>query len=402
MKKEYDKAIAYYTKCIDHFPNHVRALYNRSLSYHDKGDITSSIADIDKVLSINSSLKEVYSCKGWWYFELDMIEEAIESYKQSLPKTYDEIHIILCFLFLLMSNGSIDQIFESLDYIIKRNKNDIIRYYKYLKRKRKNKKIDYFEYDDDPKDLNDMIDDYPMDEKLISEITSTFLRAVCIRGEMKYICGYSREAYKDYKYLLKKTSLDKNNFLFIMMNSKAAARISMVGNKCIEELNQFSTLSQPSYGAYHRSLRNPSNYFNNIEESVYFVSSFIYKYQMLFIHRDDSLSIETILTEIRNEHERPSKFMLYPYVLIGLIRIYTKSDGLNTPKRVMDSFYDSDQKHNLMNLFNFIDETINSLIDDNIDNDSFNESDSDEDEEDDEDDSENEEEENLDEEDDFD
>src|SRR5690606_19462478 len=89
MQKDYDKAIEYYTKCIDHFPNHVRALYNRSLSYHDKGDLAASIADIDTVLSINPSLKDVYSCKGWWYFEMDMIDEAIESYKQSLSKIYD-------------------------------------------------------------------------------------------------------------------------------------------------------------------------------------------------------------------------------------------------------------------------------------------------------------------------
>lgn len=310
---------------------------------------------------------------------MDMIDEAIESYKQSLSKIYDDIHNILCFLFLLICNGSIDEVFVSLDYIIKRNKNEIVRYYKYLKRKKKNGKTVHFDYNEEPNDFNDLIDDYPMDEKLITEITSTLLRVLCIRGEMSYICGDCYQARKDYRYLKKKNyEFDSNNFLYTMMNSTSAANMKMVSDECLEEVNMFVTMKQPTYGTYHRSLRSPDYWFNNIEESIFFISSFIYKYQMLFIQRDENFSLELILSDIRTEYKRSLNFMLYPYVLIGLVRIYIKSDSINTPISVMDSFYESDQKHNLMNLFNFIDERIESLIGDNIDNDSFNESDSDE------------------------
>ncbi len=63
-KKEYDKAIADYTKAIESNPRSDEAYYNRGNAWYDKGDYTKAIADYTKVIEINPKDALAYHCRG--------------------------------------------------------------------------------------------------------------------------------------------------------------------------------------------------------------------------------------------------------------------------------------------------------------------------------------------------
>jgi tetratricopeptide (TPR) repeat protein len=64
QKKDYDKAIADYSKAIEINPKSDEAYYNRGNAWYDKGDYTKAIADYTKVIEINPKDAQAYHCRG--------------------------------------------------------------------------------------------------------------------------------------------------------------------------------------------------------------------------------------------------------------------------------------------------------------------------------------------------
>jgi tetratricopeptide (TPR) repeat protein len=64
QKKDYDKAIADYTKAIEINPQSAEAYYNRGIAWYDKGNNEKAIADYTKVIAINPKDAEAYDSRG--------------------------------------------------------------------------------------------------------------------------------------------------------------------------------------------------------------------------------------------------------------------------------------------------------------------------------------------------
>jgi tetratricopeptide (TPR) repeat protein len=78
LKKEYDKAIADYTKAIEINPNDAEAYNNRGLAYGSKKEYDKAIADYTKAIEINPKYAEAYYNRGLAYFLKKEYDKAWE------------------------------------------------------------------------------------------------------------------------------------------------------------------------------------------------------------------------------------------------------------------------------------------------------------------------------------
>jgi len=84
MKGEYDKAIADYTKAME-LNSFIQYLYNnRGVAYLDKGDYDRALADFNQQIKIDPKLAEAYSNRGIVYWRKDDLDKAITDFNQAL------------------------------------------------------------------------------------------------------------------------------------------------------------------------------------------------------------------------------------------------------------------------------------------------------------------------------
>ena len=82
--KEYDQAIAEYSKAIEINPNYADAYYNRGLVYDDLKEYSQAIADYSKAIEINPNYADAYYNRGLIHYNLKEYDQAIADYSQAI------------------------------------------------------------------------------------------------------------------------------------------------------------------------------------------------------------------------------------------------------------------------------------------------------------------------------
>jgi len=93
-KKEFELAIADYTKLIQSSPADVLALLERASAYIGKGATDLAFADYARVIEINPKLASPYVQRGDLYVKLGDIDRAITDYKLALQINSRGVHVI--------------------------------------------------------------------------------------------------------------------------------------------------------------------------------------------------------------------------------------------------------------------------------------------------------------------
>jgi len=81
--KEYQKAIADYTKAIDINPRYAKAYYNRGNAYYDLKKYQRAIAYYTRAIDINPQYADAYVNRGIVYKGLKEYQKAKEDYKKA-------------------------------------------------------------------------------------------------------------------------------------------------------------------------------------------------------------------------------------------------------------------------------------------------------------------------------
>jgi tetratricopeptide (TPR) repeat protein len=121
-KDNHDEALENYDRSLSVCPYHVRAFYNRSLVRQEFGHFSKAISDIDRILSINPNLSEVYSLRGWSNVSRAKYVEAAVDYRNSLPRTSALDHVVSAYLDILVCIGHIDEAMEQSYLLYEQNK----------------------------------------------------------------------------------------------------------------------------------------------------------------------------------------------------------------------------------------------------------------------------------------
>ena len=94
-EKEYDKAIAEFTKAIGIRPTDPRGFLGRGLAHYNKKAYDEAIADYTQAIRVRSNLPLPYSLRGRAYYETDQFEQAMADFTESIrldPKVPDNYY----------------------------------------------------------------------------------------------------------------------------------------------------------------------------------------------------------------------------------------------------------------------------------------------------------------------
>lgn len=83
FKKDFDKAIADFTKAIEIDPKDADAYYARGLVRHIKGDYDKAIADYTKVIEINPKRAKAYKARGFCWEAKGQYDKAKADYAKA-------------------------------------------------------------------------------------------------------------------------------------------------------------------------------------------------------------------------------------------------------------------------------------------------------------------------------
>ena len=81
---ESDRAIADYSVAIELNPNYDKAYLNRGNAYDDKKDYSKAIADYNRAVALNPELAEAYNNRGYVYVETGDYNRAISDYTKAI------------------------------------------------------------------------------------------------------------------------------------------------------------------------------------------------------------------------------------------------------------------------------------------------------------------------------
>jgi tetratricopeptide (TPR) repeat protein len=83
-KKEYDRAVADYSKAIDISPRNTDAYYNRGNAFAAKQQYDEAIGDYSKSIEIDSRHGDAYNGRGWAYYNKKEYDRAIADYNKQI------------------------------------------------------------------------------------------------------------------------------------------------------------------------------------------------------------------------------------------------------------------------------------------------------------------------------
>src|SRR4030066_195218 len=98
--KDYDGAIAEFTKAIESNPKSEGAYWGRGSAYHIKGDYDRAIQDYNKAIELNPKSALAYSNRGNAFYCQGKFREAIPDYLKAIannykPKDYPYLRLLL-------------------------------------------------------------------------------------------------------------------------------------------------------------------------------------------------------------------------------------------------------------------------------------------------------------------
>lgn len=372
LLKDYDTAMLYYSKCIKECPNHTLAYANRSIAHQDLGNLKESFQDNNMIIKLNPKLLEFHAYNGWVYARSGNIEKAIHYYSLSKHKVYYEEQIVVCYISLLLSSGDITKAFDELEFITKQTKIDIQKVKTHLKKIEDRDTMK----DTEPIDFDDMIYDDFYSEATFSETKEARKAAINLQTELLLIMGRIKEATKGYEYLCKRNyKFDKGSFLKEVMNPEIGPKFKNISKSCYRlSIDFISHKVNPVCGTFMRHLEKMGKPFKNIDESIFFVSAFAYRYLALFIPREEEVSLEKFLGLLREEFKRSKKYLLKPIILVYLLRIYARTEAHRDPVNIFTQLYSRKGGNLEDNLIQMVED----LIQEQDDGDSFAEEDQEE------------------------
>ena len=83
-RKEYDKAIADFTKAIELDPANLYFNCSRGVAYFEKGDYDRAIADFNQMLRIAPNFAEAYVNRGIAYYKKNELDKAMADHNQAI------------------------------------------------------------------------------------------------------------------------------------------------------------------------------------------------------------------------------------------------------------------------------------------------------------------------------
>jgi tetratricopeptide (TPR) repeat protein len=118
INKKYVQAAEQFTKVLNHEPDNLKALYNRSLSKAMLEDYQSAISDLNKCIRIDSTYANAYYSRAYWLETTENYEAAIHDYQKtiSLNKNYNEAYLALAYA--LQKKGDRKKACEALQQAI--------------------------------------------------------------------------------------------------------------------------------------------------------------------------------------------------------------------------------------------------------------------------------------------
>ena len=84
VNKDFDKAIADYSKAMELDPNDYVLYYDRGLAYQEKGSIDNAISDYSKSIELNPDYIYAYNNRANIYYDEKQYDKAIADYKKIL------------------------------------------------------------------------------------------------------------------------------------------------------------------------------------------------------------------------------------------------------------------------------------------------------------------------------
>jgi tetratricopeptide (TPR) repeat protein len=370
-RRNFDKALELYTKSLQLCPHHVRAFYNRCLVYQEMRMPEKAIADIDHILTINPSLYEVYSLRGWSNVSLGRYEDAAADYRKSLPRTAYMDHVVSAYIALLVCIGSMSEALTDVASIIADNERDVAEFTARQKTMSAEQQQEEGEFDAIDLSISDSdIPDYEVNERRVKDLTSTLNLAHRVVGELSYIEGQwvaARTALdalvareKVQRELLEKDPTnplapseavlsnlaDGIPFLRTLLTATWAPKWEKISPGALEFVKQGSRVCRsPNFSIYFEKLRVETMRFANMDEAAFFAASFGYKYLALYLPTSGPVtsSRDSLCEFLETLHKLPETSVAYytctfPYLLLLLFKYHRQSMGNQGPATLDNQF----------------------------------------------------------------
>lgn len=90
LKGKHAMAAEQFTKVLNHYPDHIKALYNRALSKAMLEDFRGAIEDLDHCITLDVNYSNAYYSRAYWYEVLREYDKAASDYEKTL--TLDKNH----------------------------------------------------------------------------------------------------------------------------------------------------------------------------------------------------------------------------------------------------------------------------------------------------------------------
>lgn len=157
-RKDYVKAIHFYTKCIDENNSDINTLIGRGYCYLNSENINAAKNDFERAQQINSNITETHNALGDYYYNIDEFEKselefrkslivdpnnsyaiyrrgdvylklqsytiAIREYNRAIELSPDNLYIMTQRSIAYFLNGDITNAFSDIDFVIKKEPNN--------------------------------------------------------------------------------------------------------------------------------------------------------------------------------------------------------------------------------------------------------------------------------------
>jgi tetratricopeptide (TPR) repeat protein len=99
VKGKHAMAAEQFTRVLNHYPDHIKALYNRALSKAMLEDLRGAIEDLDHCIKLDINYSNAYYSRAYWYEVLKEYDKAVSDYEKTiaLDKNHKEAYLGLAY-----------------------------------------------------------------------------------------------------------------------------------------------------------------------------------------------------------------------------------------------------------------------------------------------------------------
>ena len=105
MFRQYEKALADFTKAIDLNPKLAEAWYNRGRAHSDLGQLDKAITDFSRAIELAPMLVEAWHNRAAAYLNLHQLDKAVVDYAEALRLDAKNVEVLNSLAWLLAKPG---------------------------------------------------------------------------------------------------------------------------------------------------------------------------------------------------------------------------------------------------------------------------------------------------------